>query len=476
MGLRRVIPTVFAILIIEGAMMIIVPIVDIITGYVPSYPFTLMSLILLFTGYVIVRAGYGGEISPFEALVVASIVWLLMPLLSAFVMYLDFGMNIYDAFFESVSGFTGTGFTVIPDVTVLRPSILLWRSMMQWIGELGVVVLAVIILPQYNIMTRVYLVERGKLTPTVITTAKMVAGIYFLLTGVGFLLYMLGGMTPFEAINLIMTTIATGGMSVYNDSVASIVARTPPVILPILLFMILGAQNFGDLRYLVTFRLGTLFKSGEFKAYMLLLALFSGSLILSLHLVDGMSLSSSIVNGIFHMVSGSTTTGFSLIDLGSISDVSKALLFLGMLIGGATFSTAGGIKVFRFVVAVKNLGWSAARMATRIPLSVRRSVGTESISDEVLMSVLGFIALYVFTDLSLAILFSAVAKTSFINALFEITSALGCVGLSVGIVSHTLNLAGKFVIIAAMYLGRLEFIQFYLILAYLFRKKVKVIA
>ncbi len=476
MGLKRIVPTVFAILTIEGVMMLIVPIIDIFTDHVPSYSFALISLLLLFAGFVVARGGYGGEISPFEALVTASIVWLLMPMLSAIAMYLDFGMNIYDAFFESVSGFTGTGFTVIPDVTVLRPSILLWRSLMQWIGELGVVVLAVIILPQYNIMTRVYLVERGKLTPTVVTTAKMVAGIYFLLTGIGFLMYMFGGMGVFEAINLIMTTIATGGMSVYNDSVASVVARSPPVILPILIFMVLGAQNFGDLRYLVTFRLGTLFKSGEFKAYMVLLLSFSGLLAISLHYVDGMGFGASIVNGVFHMVSGSTTTGFSLIDLGSISDVSKALLFLGMLIGGATFSTAGGIKVFRFVVAVKNIGWSAARMATRIPLSVRRSVGSESISDEVLMSVLGFIAVYVFTDLTLAVLFSAIAKTTFINALFEITSALGCVGLSVGVVSHTLNLAGKFVIIAAMYLGRLEFIQFYLILAYMFRKRIKVIA
>ncbi len=473
-SLKRVAVTVVAILTIEGAMMIVVPIVDILTKNTPSLPFLIIGSILLILGIYAQKYQYMESPTPFEALIIASIVWLLMPLLSSLAMHLDFGMNIYDGFFESVSGFTGTGFTVIPDVEVLRPSILLWRSMMQWIGELGVVVLAVIILPQYNIISRVYLVERGKLAPTVIATAKIVATIYFILTAVGVILYMASGMTFFEAINLIMTTIATGGMSIYNNSVVPVLTRAPIAYITILIFMVLGAQNFRDLKDLLSLHIGRLLKSAEFVVSVLLLLSLSGLLSLSLHYIDGYGLLSSISNGIFHMVSGSTTTGFSTIDLGSLSDVSKALLIVGMFIGGATFSTAGGIKVYRFIVALKNLFWAAANIAVKAPVSIRKRVGLENVGDEAILGVLSFIVLYFFTDLFLSIAFSWASGAKFIDSLFEVTSALGCVGLSVGVVNHALSIWGKALIILGMYLGRLEFIQLYILLGYIFRRKSKI--
>ncbi len=472
---KRVLITVAAILTIEGAMMLVIPIVDILTKHEPSIPFLLIGATLLILGVYVQKYQYLESPTPFEALITASIVWLLMPLLSSIAMYFDFGMNIYDGFFESVSGFTGTGFTVIKDVEVLRPSILLWRSMMQWIGELGVVVLAVIILPQYNIISRVYLVERGKLAPTVIATAKIVATIYFALTALGIVLYMASGMTFFEAVNLIMTTIATGGMSIYNNSVVPVITRAPIAYITILVFMILGAQNFRDLKDLMSLHIGKLLKSAEFGANIAIMFILSGLLTLSLHYIDGYGILNSISNGIFHMVSGSTTTGFSTIDLGSLSDVSKALLIVGMFIGGSTFSTAGGIKVYRFIVALKNLFWAAATIAVKAPISIRKKVGLENVGDEAVLGILSFIVLYFFTDLFLSIAFSWVSGASFIDSLFEVTSALGCVGLSVGVVNYALSFWGKALIILGMYLGRLEFVQLYIILGYVFRRKSKVI-
>jgi len=474
-SLKRILITIAAILTIEGAMMFVVPIVDILTRNPPSIPFLLMGSALLTLGICVQECQYLESPTPFEALTTASIVWLLMPLLSSIAMHLDHGMDVFDGFFESVSGFTGTGFTVIPDVEILRPSILVWRSMMQWIGELGVIVLAVIILPQYNIISRVYLVERGKLAPTVIATAKIVATIYFTLTVIGIVLYIASGMTFFEAVNLVMTTIATGGMSIYNNSVVPVITRAPIAYITILVFMILGAQNFQDLKDLMSLHIGRLLKSAEFVVNILLILTLSGLLTLSLHYVDGYSIISSISNGIFHMASGSTTTGFSITELGSLSDVSKALLVVGMFIGGATFSTAGGIKVYRFIVALKNLFWAAISIAVKAPVSIRKKVGLENISDEAILSILSFIALYFFTDLFLSIAFSWASGASFIDSLFEVTSALGCVGLSVGVVNHALSFWGKALIILGMYLGRLEFIQLYIILGYLFRRKSKIV-
>ena len=393
MPAKSIVATILAILTVEGGLMLIVPLTDLLLGYEPSQPFTIIALILLFLGVAFSKfIEYGKQLTPYEAFITAAILWLLVPLFSAIAMTLDVGIPIYDSFFESVSGFTGTGFTVISDVEALRPSIQLWRSIMQWVGELGVVVFAVILLPHaYRIITRVYLVERGKLAPTVLSSAKIITSIYFVLTVAGLISYMACGMTFFEALNHIMTTIATGGMSIYNDSVAPIYQRSPIIIYPILVFMILGALNFGDLRYLVTFKFGKLIKSSEFKAYMVILVILCLLHSLSLYLVDHVNLYDSIVYGVFHMVSGSTTTGFTLTSLSGLSDVSKALLIAGMFIGGATFSTAGGIKVLRFVLFMKNLSWSTFRTVVTIPVSIRRNVGEERVTDEMLIGALNFI-------------------------------------------------------------------------------------
>ena len=473
MAARSIVATILAILTVEGGLMLIVPLTDLLLGYEPSQPFTIIALLLLLTGIAFSRIiEYGKQLTPYEAFISAAILWLLVPLFSAIALTLDTGMPIYDSFFESVSGFTGTGFTVISDVEVLRPSIQLWRSIMQWVGELGVVVFAVILLPHaYRIITRVYLVERRKLTPTVLSSAKTITLIYIVLTVAGLISYMACGMTFFEALNHILTTIATGGMSIYNDSVAPIYHRSPIIIYPILLFMVLGALNFGDLRYLITFKFSKLLKSSEFKAYLVVLLVLCLLSSMSLYLVDKVDLYHSIIYGTFHMVSGSTTTGFTLTSLSDLSDVSKALLIAGMFIGGATFSTAGGIKVLRFVIFMKNLSWSTLRTVVTIPISVRRNVGEECVTDEMLISALNFIVTYVIIDFTLAVALSWVSGTSFIDSLFEMTSAMSCVGLSVGIASASLVLPGKILLILGMYLGRIEFIQLYIIIAAILKRK-----
>jgi len=471
--IKSIVATVVAVLTVVGGLMLIVPVTDVLLGYEPSQPFTLISLILLLIGLVsskIMR--YGRQLTPYEAFITAAILWILVPSISAVALTLDIGIPIYDSLFESISGFTGTGFTVISDVEALRPSIQLWRSIMQWAGELGVVVFAVVLLPHaYRIITRVYLVERGKLTPTVLSTAKIITSIYIFLTVLGLIAYMAFGMTFFEALNHIMTTIATGGMSIYNDSVTPIYHRSPLIIYPIIVFMVLGALNFGDLRYLVTLKLNKLLKSSEFKTYMVILIILSLLLTLSLHFIDGVNLYNSLVYGVFHMVSGSTTTGFTLIPLSNLSDTSKAILIAGMFIGGATFSTAGGIKVLRFILFMKNISWTTFRTVVAVPVSIRRSIGDERVTDEMIISALNFIVTYVTIDFTLAILLSWVSGSKFVDSLFEITSAMSCVGLSVGIASANLTLPGKIILMLGMYLGRIEFIQVYILFATILKKK-----
>jgi len=472
LSLTSIVKALSSLLVIVSAMMLLIPIIDIMTGRPISTPFLIVGSVVLIPSLLISKKLTAGELTSYEAIATAATSWLVIPLISAIAMSLELKLPFIDMYFESLSGFTGTGFSVIPDLRPLKPSIIFWRSLMQWSGELGIVVFAVAILPHvYKVVTRVYLVERGKLTETIVSTAKMIIAIYVVYTLLGLIAYMATGMTFYEAINYIMTTIATGGMAVYNDSLRTIYLRAPLVIYPVMIFMVLGAFNFNDLRYLLRARLSKLKESPELRPYLILLAIGSLLTVLAHLFVDHMKPSEALIYGVFHYLSGATTTGFTLSALSDLSDVSKAVLIMGMAIGGATFSTAGGIKVLRFVLITKNISWISARMLLPSDVTFRRAVGKELISDEALVSALSLAVTYISINFVLSLALSATANVKFIDALFEVTSGMSCVGLSVGVVSHTLPAVSKIILMIAMYLGRLEFVQLYVITGYLLKRK-----
>lgn len=472
MGFASVIKALSSLLIIVSALMFLVPLIDLISGYPISTYFLFIGSVTLLVSLIISKSIKAMELSTYEAIMTAALSWLIIPFISAVAMTLEMKFPFIDMYFESLSGFTGTGFSVIPDLRLLKPSTIFWRSLMQWSGELGIVVFAVAILPHvYRVVTKVYLVERGKLTETIITTAKIIIVIYVIYTLLGFISYMAAGMNFYEALNYVMTTIATGGMAVYNESLRPIFLRSPLVIYPVIIFMVLGAFNFNDLRNLLKARLSKLRESPELQPYIALLLIGSSLTVLAHLLIDKMSFRDALIYGTFHYLSGATTTGFTLSGLSELSDVSKAIIIAGMAIGGATFSTAGGIKVLRFVLITKNISWTTARMLLPSAVTFRRAVGKELVSDEVLVAALTLAIMYVMINFILSVLLAVVANVKIIDALFEVTSGMSCVGLSVGIVSPELPVLGKIVLMMAMYLGRLEFVQLYLISGYLLKRK-----
>ncbi len=453
MRLKNVLFALSGLLVVAGFLMLLVPLTDVLLGDELSYSFLVLGTVLVFVGYASFKKAQ--SLSVIESLLVASLAWLVIPILSALALVIEIRIDFVDAFFESMSGFTGTGFTVLTPST-LKKSILMWRALMQWTGELGIVVFAMIVVPYfYETARTVYGLERPlRIGMNLYETAKRLILVYVTLTLVGFLSYVVTGLTPFDALTHIMTTIATGGMSTYNEGYNVIYAYSPNSIIPFIVFMILGAFNFIVLYNLVTGNFREVLRSEELRCFILILILLSVITGATYYVLEG----GDFMSGFFNQVSGMSTTGFNIGSLKNLKNFTKSLLILGMFLGGMTFSTAGGIKTLRLVMFLKKLNLYTEK--TILPPSVvkRVVIQGQTVSEEEVSISFMLTSLYVmsaFIIASLITLFSS--DYLFIDALFDTVSALSCVGLSVEVVNPAAPLAVKILIILAMYMGRLEF-------------------
>ncbi|MEM4593931.1 MAG: potassium transporter TrkG, partial [Zestosphaera sp.] len=440
-------------LAIVGFLMTLIPLTDLIVGDELSYSFLILGVALVIIGYMSFKKAQ--SLTAIESLLVASLAWLIIPALSALILMIEVKIDFIDAFFESMSGFTGTGFTVLNPST-LKKSILMWRALMQWSGELGIVVFAMIVIPYfYETARAVYGLERPiRIGMNMYETAKRLILVYVTLTLVGFVSYVLSGLTPFDALTHIMTTIATGGMSTYSEGYNAIYAGSPNSITPFIVFMILGAFNFVVLYNLVTGNFREVLKSEELRYFICILIILSVITGATYYVLE----ERDFLSGFFNQVSGMSTTGFNIGSLKSLRDFTKSLLILGMFFGGMTFSTAGGIKTLRLIMLLKKLNTYTEKIVLP-PSVVKRvviqgqSVGDDEVSISFMLIVL--YAVFAFVISSLVTLFSS--EYLFIDTLFETVSALSCVGLSVEVITPTAPPAVKILLILAMYVGRLEF-------------------
>ncbi len=466
LNLRGILRAIFGVGTVVGIFMLIVPLVDLIYGDMISFSFLISGLILILTGYLLSRMKTQ-PLTSFEAATVAVVSWITMSVISAVNMSFETKYTFVDTLFESVSGFTGTGFTVF-ELKNMKPSIILWRSLMQWTGELGFTVFAILVLPYfYYIAREVYGVERPvKIEVTFYKTAVRLLIIYGSLTFVGTVLYMITGMSVFEAINHIMTTIATGGMSTYDDGYQLIFFRAPFTYIPMITFMILGGMNFQDLNNLVTGKFKELLKSEEFIFYLMMLTILSLFVYLSYLFIDKAPLFS-----LFNSISGYTTTGFNLGLISKLRDTTKILLVMTMFIGGMSFSTAGGIKTFRLLLLLKKIKHYAQSIV--LPSSVIKPVkfDEKTVSEAEFSQVLFIIIIHALM-ITIGALIISVYGYNFTDSLFEATSAASNVGLSSGIVSVTDPFTVKITLIILMILGRLEYLPLFLVLSLIFREKI----
>ncbi len=472
MNWRSIIKIIGALEVVLGLLMLSVPLIDIITYKPLTYPFIFTALILLVVGYFLQKI----EAEPMgmvEGILTTAIAWTLISLESSIPLTLSLNISFVDAWFESISGFTGTGFTVLTGLDHMKPSIVTWRSIMQWTGELGVVVFAMVMFPYfYRLGASAYGVERPlKIEATFYRTAQKLIRIYLILTGVGIVTYVYTGMNFYEAFNHVLTTVATGGMSTYDAGYQVIFDRAPLTYIPVMVLMFLGGMNFVLLDKLLQGDLRRVWRSEEFRTYFYTMIILVLLTMLSYKYVDHYNLDFSLIAGAFNLVSAMTTTGFSIGTIGDLSTTTKLILIVSMYFGGMIFSTAGGIKSFRLLIFLKKLKYGSISMMTGGKVEKTIKVDGSPISDFEISQALLFSLVHAF-----AIIIGAVLMTvygySFVDTLFEATSAAGCVGLSVGIVSPTAPLLVKGVIMALMLLGRVEYTQVFLIIGYLGSRRI----
>jgi trk system potassium uptake protein TrkH len=403
-------------------------------------------------------------ISPREGMAIVTLGWIAAGLTGALPFYLSGTFpGFADALFESVSGFTTTGSSILTDIEALPRGLLFWRSLIQWLGGMGIIVLSLAILPFLGVGgMQLYKAEvpspvPDKLKPRLTETAMILWKVYAFISVVEVLLLLLGGMSLFDALCHTFTTMPTGGFSTRNTSLAHYDSAYFDYI--VLLFMVLAGINFSLHYQFLRGKSLVFWKDPECRFF--LMVVFLLSLIVGWDLYGNVyqTINEAIRYGAFQIVSIVTTTGYATADYEQWPGLSQVIIFLCMFMGASAGSTGGGMKCVRIMLGFKYcyrelFALIHPRAVTRIKL------GGKSVSDEIVQSVIGFLVLYAGLFAVCSILLAA-AGVDFVTAFTAVGSCIGNIGPGFGFVGPVDNYAqipyvGKWLLIWCMLLGRLE--------------------
>mgnify|MGYP001419439543 FL=1 len=416
------------------------------------------------------------ELSQKDGFVIIVMFWVVLSVAGSIPFYLS-GMSIIDSFFESMSGITTTGATVISNIDTLPESVLFYRQMLQWMGGMGLIVLAIAVMPLLGIGGgQIYKTEipgamgEQRLTPRIKETAQALWSIYLGLTILCALLYYLGGMSAFDAISHAMSTVAIGGFSTHNESIGYFNSSTIEIIC--IVFMLLSAFSF-TLHYFAIYKRKPLkyFYDPEFRFFFSILLLVLAASLFINSFTDYEN-SPNFKEIVFHSVSMITTTGFSTSDTSDWPLSVSFLLLVGAFVGACSGSVGGGVKSWRVMIMLNHAYSNIMKMIH--PNSViSLKIGSRSVDDEVATSVWGFFSIYVisFMILLLAVLTSGLDLESAFSA---VGACLNNLGPGLGAVSENYSNISSFtksILAFAMLLGRLEIFTLLVILTPMFWAK-----
>ncbi len=460
------------ILIIVGIASFFVNIVGIIFKEIDYIKwFILMSFIFLLVGYIFSILGKTDyETRVRHAMITAALCWIILSMVSAIPFCLipdsdGLKLDYLSALFEGTAGWSGTGLSMYSQPSKLPHILQFWRSFSQWIGSAGIIVLAIVVLFRPGSAAFALYKSEGreeKIRPSVISTAKIIWVIYLFYTVIGIIILFLLRMPLWEAINHGMTAIATGGFSIRDDS---LVSYSSPVKFVIIILMIFGATSFFAHYELLYRKIKKFIKDMQVQAMFLIILI--GLIILPI--IGKVNFFESA----FQFISAITTTGFSTANIANWSENAKFLLSLAMIIGGAAGSTAGGIKLIRLVLLFKGAGWKLKKAFLPARSAFPYKFGRDFLLKEEAMEILGEASVISFLWIILIISGSLIVSSStgqtLINSFFEVCSAQGGVGLSVGITNLGMAGIAKFMLILNMWIGRLEIIPFLVLLRSIFQ-------
>ncbi len=403
-------------------------------------------------------------ISQREGIAIVAVSWTAVGLFGAFPFYLGGEFSVFvDAFFESVSGFTTTGASVLTNVEAVSKGLLFWRSFIQWLGGMGIIVLSIAILPFLGVggmqlfKAEVPSPVPDKLKPRIRDTAMMLWKVYALFSAAEVILLLIGGMDFYEALCHTFTTMPTGGFSTKNASIAHFNSVYFDVV--IIVFMLLAGINFSLHYQMLRGKPLAFWRDTEcrfFLGFILLLII-----IVSFNIYGPIyeKIGQALRFGTFQVVSIITTTGYATADYEKWPAMSQLILLFCMFIGASAGSTGGGMKCVRVLLCFKFC--YKELFALVHPRAVKQiKIGGKPVSDDIMRSILGFLALYMSIFAFCAILLAGMG-VDFVTSFGAVAATIGNIGPGFGLVGPVENYAqipylGKWLLIWCMLLGRLE--------------------
>ena len=453
---------------VEAALLLVPVLVAVIyqekCGIVFLIPIVILCLLFWVVGR---KRPEHGQIYGKEGMVIVALAWILWSLFGAMPFTLSGYIPSYvDAFFETVSGFTTTGSSIIPDVEVLPHCLLFWRSFTHWIGGMGVLVFVLVVtsLDRKNSMhlmrAEVPGPEKDKLVPKAMSTARILYGMYLTLTVIEMVFLVIGGMNLFDSMIFSFGSAGTGGFSNYADSVAHFNSAYIDGVITV--FCALFGVNFALFYFMILGDFKSILKNEELRTYILLIAGATAAIMLNIHSLYP-TIGKSFRYAIFQVVTVITTTGYSTADFAQWPMFSKAVLMMLTVIGACASSTGGGIKVSRLLVGMKCVKREIVQLAHPKSVGIIR-IGGKKVSSDVLRTIYIYFIAYV------GILIGSVVLVSLDNFDFETTfsavlTTLGNVGPGMAQVGPMGNFAGfspfsKLILCFDMLAGRLEIFPF----------------
>lgn len=413
-----------------------------------------------------------------DGLLIVSSAWILWSLFGALPFFLSGSIpNYMDAFFETVSGFTTTGSTILKDVEVLPQCMTFWRSLTHWVGGMGVLVF-VMVLTNLDKQSSIHLMraevpgpEKDKLVPKSRTTAQILYGMYFILTAIQVVLLLLGGMNLFDSLIHAFGTAGTGGFSNYADSVGHFDSAYLDGVISV--FMILFGINFNLYFFLAVREFKLVFKNEELRAYLLIISGAVVMIMINIYPIYG-SVAEAFRYSAFQVASIITTTGYATADYMLWPEFSRCVLVALMIIGACASSTGGGIKVSRLLISLKSIYKEIKQMLHPKSVNVvklnKKKLGEDTIGN-VYVYLLAYITLAI-----VSVLIVSLDNFDFETTVGSVITALGNVGPGLGMTGPVgsfadYSLLAKFVFCLDMLAGRLEIFPFLMLFSYVWRKK-----
>lgn len=402
-----------------------------------------------------------------EGLLIVTLTWIVSAFIGA-IPYVLFGLHPLDAYFESVSGFTTTGATILTDFSLYPKAFFFWRSLTQWLGGMGIIVLFIAILPQFGVAGRkIFFAEapgptEEKITPRIAHTAKALWLIYLLLTFVEIVCLAAAGMPLFDAVCNSFSTMAAGGFSPHPLSIMGY--QSSAVTWITTLFMLLAGTNFAlQYKLFIKGKLRPLATNDEFRFYLGIVLASSLILCVILYSLPDGTLSGSIRDSLFQIVSIITTTGFASTDFALWSVAAQTMLFAMMFVGGCAGSGSGGIKVVRVLFACRFLKREIDQIVhprAVLPIKIDRLTIPDDVQRQMLSFLLFYLGLMIFSGL-LVTMIEQDAAIGFVGT----ATTIGNTGPGFGTIGPmgsfgNLHPLTKSIFILDMIVGRLELIPF----------------